>query len=217
MNKRGVILVFLFAFLIFNSLLISAIAGGIPANSVEDPNIENTDNSEECGILTQTDCNNENGVILFRLSDYQNAHTEIATINSYEPYVFCCSNSYEIVSDGEEMNDNNELIIPQTCSGNKLIGLFSEYNSHVEGPAESFYDYPICYGDLECQVGSKDTYSRILSISGETNAHVAYPGYYNYDIYCNVDYWADYGKLPMRRKPMYRICSATKTVHQYLG
>lgn len=96
-----------------------------------------------------------------------------------------------------------------TCNGNnKVIGLSDTTNAHAETPEFDNYITDVCFGNLSC-IGTTDPATEItsyplaiMSLSGETNAHIGAYADYTYKILC-VDpssiepptangYWAGY-------------------------
>ena len=79
---------------------------------------------------------------------------------------------------------------PHECTGtNKVIGLFSNFNSHAEIPSLNNYPIQVCYGNLTCVKDTtpgilcSDTDKKVvLRLYNDTNSHVTTANYFNYPI-----------------------------------
>jgi len=141
------------------------------------------------GSASAQSCEDEQ--LIFRISGTSNAHAEVWNGNVYSEKI-CFSDFFE--NDYGGGNPHN------SASGgeNKVLRLSSESNAHVEAPNESNYETEVFFGDLKCEVvhimedcgdlennGREGT--RIVSLSGVTNAHVkrgSPTSPYNYELCC---------------------------------
>jgi hypothetical protein len=143
----------------------------------------------EC--VSEHQCSSDSQIIL-RLEKETNAHGEVWDGNY--PIEICYDDIF-----GEEGGGD------RTCHGNKVLGLSSDTNAHAEIPGLNNYN-PVCYGDLNCQarnscLGEEEC---IVSLSSDTNAHLALCDYYDRKICCKIGsisvgeaYWADLGDTPI--------------------
>ncbi len=134
--------------------------------------------AETCTI--QTSCNPDNTVM--KLSSNTNAHAELYDESNYN-YYLCCDFTGTHSQSGS----------------NKVLGLSSSTNAHAELPTLNNYANPVYFGDLECAsaAGScPEGYGiQMVSLSGNTNAHVAQFDDYNIKVCCRSGsleqvYWA---------------------------
>ena len=127
--------------------------------------------ADACWISPTNSCPSTNSIL--ELYSTTNSHAAISGLE--DSYSICC-NFY-----GE-----------QRCGGsNEILALSSLSNAHAELPGlndrTSNYNALVCYGDLKC-IGGKDLSNsqknkfpiKMVSLSSETNAHVAH--------YTNSDY-----------------------------
>ncbi len=77
---------------------------------------------------------------------------------------------------------------PWICNGiNKIVGLSSSQNAHVENPANINYGINICFGNLSCTLRSSNCLGSellVISLSDNGNAHVAVDNSYPNKLCC---------------------------------
>jgi len=111
--------------------------------------------------------------IIFKISDITNAHAEEWNGTAYTKEL-CFNHFFEGDFAGSSPHDSD------ASGSNKVVGLSSSTNAHLESPNESNYGVGVFYGDLECRIetlarcdftlkGHEST--RIGSLSSLTNAH----------------------------------------------
>ncbi len=131
---------------------------------------------------------------LMGFSDLTNAHGELAAQTNYD-YSLCLNFAGSLVC-SQTLDDNGNPV-------NKVIGLSSTTNAHAEVPILTAYTTNVCYGDLSCIFTTDPTCPSthnlgILSLSGESNAHIGAFADYTTKICCtsptasNV-YWSKNG------------------------
>ena len=116
---------------------------------------------------------------LLGVSALDNAHAELSSYSNY-PYRLCCTNS------------GSSLTFDTSC-GTPFLSLSSSTNAHVEKYSLSNYTNDICINsspptDLNChyESGSCSSGSCILSLSGDTNAHLGDCGAYSEKVCCDI-------------------------------
>ena len=128
--------------------------------------------------------------VLFKINAPSNAHGELWNGTNYVTKV-CYDDIFISGYSGSA---------PHSCDGtNVALRLYALNNSHAELPyflPKTYKD--VCFGDLNCtsitsgncteldggpSLGGKN-WSRIISLSGETNAHVTFWDIYDYTICC---------------------------------
>lgn len=126
-----------------------------------------------CEIVDKVECALNNRV--FGLSDVENAHGEVYNGAGNYPQVLCCDGS----------------TVRNCQGGNKILGLSSTTNAHAEKKELSNYTTNICYGQLNCtwsetnpDINIYSDENIILSLSGNTNAHIGHPGNYALKMWC---------------------------------
>ena len=137
-----------------------------------------------CGIVDEQYCDQEGGFVVMRVSGLTNAHVELWDKTNYN-YVLCCN--FGSNNPADRLCD----IDPNAVNG-PIIWISSETNAHAEvsnvatvnppgNVAHSLYqnyNYPICFSSLKCidvtSLTCPSLYKiKMLSLSSETNAHVA--------------------------------------------
>lgn len=116
---------------------------------------------------------------LLGVSDTTNSHGEEFG-QEVHSYSLCCpnySNGNRGCTDLDDLDNTN-----------KIIRLLDLNNAHAEIKDYSTdEDYPVCYEDFRCGITSDceaDSYVKVLSLSGDKNAHIGEFGDYQYDICC---------------------------------
>jgi hypothetical protein len=112
--------------------------------------------------------------LLFRMSSSKNAHSAMYDQPTGNPVEVCFDDYFQGPYTGGTPHVDN--------GGNDILRLFAVINSHAEGPSQSTYSNVVYYGDLICELQSNtptacqiiEGYpgSRIVFLSGQTNAHV---------------------------------------------
>ena len=124
----------------------------------------------------QTTCSSSSQ-IMFKISGAANAHAGTAIGSSYNGEV--CFDNYFSGSVGG--------------GSNTMLKLSASTNAHAEGPSGSIYNTLVTYGDLVCELRSDkcegytlggDKSSFIVSLSSNTNAHVALSNRYPNSLCC---------------------------------
>lgn len=82
-------------------------------------------------------------------------------------------------------------LAPRNCTGtNKILGISGITNAHAENPSLSNYQEPICYGNMVCnlrqQANCNAGENLTLSLSSNTNAHVANDSSYPFKLCCII-------------------------------
>lgn len=123
--------------------------------------------ADVCDI--QTSCANENTVL--KLSSQTNAHGEYHNQGNYN-YYLCCNFTGTHIPDGN----------------NRILHLSFPTNAHAEMPSLNNYNSNVYFGDLECASNSGSCPAgydiEMLSLSSNTNAHLAYFDYYPVKVCC---------------------------------
>jgi hypothetical protein len=124
-------------------------------------------------------CSSQDQIIL-RLSSSTNAHGEVYNGAGNYPIEICFDDIFGgVVGTGD-----------RTCTeANKVVGLSSNTNAHVEAPTQDNYPIDICYDDLTCVVRAGSCgvgESLVVSLSSATNAHLADDSSYPTLICCSV-------------------------------
>lgn len=155
------------------------------------------------GVLTlefvsgQLNCSDNQ--ILFKLSGKTNAHAEIWNQTFYNEKI-CYDQIFRSAWAGNAH---------QCIGSNTILRLSDITNAHAETPFESTSPQNVCYGNLNCTFISSGNCSQldggpsaggkkwcnVVSLSGETNAHLSLGYFYNYAICCKsatADCWCDY-------------------------
>ena len=156
--------------------------------------------AESCSIVQRSSCATN---IVMGISSTTNAHGEVGP-GSYD-YVLCCDFGTGVT----------------TCSEtNEIIGLASPTNSHAQIPSLIDYTNPVCYENLVCTNRATCNADEIgvLSLFGETNAHIGGAGDYLEKICCTgmcdlgekylegncyldkAAYWADTNGAPLSQQ-----------------
>ena len=131
-----------------------------------------------CSSLVYAACSEDQRIM--KLSSVGNAHGEVYDGTAYTVEI-CYDEIFE-----ETYNLGNE----HTCVGNnKVVGLSSSSNAHAETPDRDLYTVDVCYGDLQCQSDTDcsnlgENYREFVSLSAETNAHLASDSSYSVKICC---------------------------------
>ncbi|MFH1326958.1 MAG: hypothetical protein ABIH59_02425 [archaeon] len=117
--------------------------------------------------------------ILFKISGTSNAHAEINDYNNYS-YAICCNFTHL----------GGEACDPLVNPDNKILGLSSPGNAHVEDPWLDGYTTNICYDGFSCRLTTGDCDSlgyplKLVSLSATTNAHLEYFNVFPYKLCCN--------------------------------
>jgi len=107
---------------------------------------------------------------IFRISAETNAHAENYNLNSYVKQI-CFDDYFQSTYFGG---------IGHTCGSNEVLKLSGTTNAHAEIFSRAVYNTNVCYGDLTCIVRDnsgdgmecQNYGSIIVSMSGETNAHL---------------------------------------------
>ena len=123
-----------------------------------------------CDVVVRGSCV---GDAVFGLSSATNAHAYEDPSAAGVSHVLCC-----------------DLGPDTACSGdNKILGLYSSSNAHVETPSNTNYATSVCYADLNCTT-TADSCSdpsfpmEMYSLSGATNAHIGSFGEYPLKVCC---------------------------------
>ncbi|PIO08744.1 hypothetical protein COU59_00200 [Candidatus Pacearchaeota archaeon CG10_big_fil_rev_8_21_14_0_10_34_12] len=143
MKKEGIIIALFLFVIMFSSSVFAA--------------------GENCTITTRASCSAGN--IVLGLSNYTNAHGELASEGNYN-YVLCCN-----------------FAGSTTCTGsNKVLGLSSATNAHAEQPNGTAYLTDVCYEQLTVTATTENCGENlsIASLTDFTNAHIG--GINDYDI-----------------------------------
>ena len=139
----------------------------------------------DCNVVDRSACDtSDREYIVMGLSAETNAHGELYAESNYGK-VLCCG-----FGDGD-----------RSCgAGSNLLDLSSTTNAHAEKADGISYSNEVCYSNMECESGV-DTcsagYDEVLSMSGETNAHLGIPGTYSKKICCKQiqsrgsSYWSN--------------------------
>lgn len=124
--------------------------------------------------------------LIMRISGDTNAHGEVYNgAGNYETEI-CYDDRFGVDYNKEE----EDFYVCKPFGANKLLSLSAPTNAHAELKDLGNYLTPICYGDLECDstdagdcdVVFGDDYVCIVTLSSDTNAHLATcEGSYPYD------------------------------------
>jgi len=140
------------------------------------------------GVVVAEDCTSEDQE-MFAIWSLTNAHCEAYNQEIYPNKV--CFYDY--------FSDSYGFANPHTCVGsedgdNTVLRLSGNSNAHAESPDFNTDGYvDVCYGDLDCflapvgkncnYTGDSD-YCLIVSLTGETNAHIALTNYSGMSLCC---------------------------------
>ena len=118
---------------------------------------------------------------IMKLSAGTNAHGEIWS-GTFYPVDICYDGIFGSPYAGTEAE-------PHACTGiNKVIGLSADTNAHAEIPGIEGYTTNVCYGDLSCMsrtgTDCASDEKLVVSLSSETNAHLANDSSYPTKICC---------------------------------
>lgn len=136
-----------------------------------------------CDIVERDSCDDpyEEGYIVMGLSDSTNAHGQEWDATPFYSYVLCCN-----LGGGNRVCSSQLHPIPSYDGPeNKIVGLSSLTNAHVEAPQEDSDNYEdVCYDELTCvnielSCDEDDYPMEVASLSGYTNAHIG--NFENYD------------------------------------
>lgn len=120
--------------------------------------------------------------IIFRLSSDTNAHGEVFDGAGDYPIEICFDDIFSAAGSGD-----------RSCTENvKILGLSDVTNAHAEDRDQTNYPIDICYSDIiSCSVRTNDcgidepTEELIVSLSDNTNAHLAADNSYPVKICCS--------------------------------
>jgi len=133
--------------------------------------------------------NCEDSQIILRLYSTSNSHGEVWNGTGNYGIRICYNEIF-----GKNYTGN----MPHSNSGNNTVLKLSAFtNAHSEGPAGTNYNVNVNYGDLVCRIVASNIVKNnnereIVSLSSQTNAHIALPGVYagagNYKILCSSSF-----------------------------
>jgi hypothetical protein len=134
-------------------------------------------------VSAQTTCSDQNQIIL-RLSETTNAHGEVFDGAGGYSEEICYDTIFGVAGGGD-----------RTCAGNvKILRLTDTTNAHGEDRDQTNYPIDICYsGITSCNVRTNDcgvdepTEELIVSLSDNTNAHLAADNSYPVKICCSFE------------------------------
>lgn len=124
-----------------------------------------------------TDCLDSQ--VIMRIDSASNAHGELWNGSGNNPH-YNLKICYDQIFSKVYSSDS-----PHTPSlTNTVLKLSSPTNAHAEGATGTNYGYNVSYGDLLCRVVDSNVAKNaneceIVSLSSQTNAHIALPGAYN--------------------------------------
>lgn len=121
-------------------------------------------NALQCSVSNTVDCPGQNKIL--GLSSNTNAHAQLYNINTYA-WSLCC----------------DENLLSGTCVN--ALKLSSTSNAHV-GDLSSSYTVNLCL-NADCKIATSNSdlsYIPLISLSSNTNAHVANSGAYTTKLYC---------------------------------
>ncbi len=130
-------------------------------------------------VSAQNTCSNSSQIIL-KLSNLSNAHGEWWDGTNYLQEV-CYDSIFGVTYGGTN---------PHDCTGtNNVVDLSGITNAHGEATDQGNYATDVCYGDLSCvqRTGAcQGNEQLVLSLSSETNAHLAGDDSYPVNICCSI-------------------------------
>ncbi len=130
-------------------------------------------------VIAQTqECSDEQTIL--KLSQTTNSHSSLRNQNIYSQRV-----CYDKIFGGNYIGANP----PECTTTNKIIGLSQTTNAHAETKEQTVYTNNVCFGDLICHTINRAENEKcnnnekvVVSLSQETNAHVALGKSTNYPI-----------------------------------
>jgi len=112
---------------------------------------------------------------IMRLYSSSNSHGELWNNGDYSLDV-CYNDIFGVSYTGSNPHDCGAGTIPS----NKVVGLFSDGNSHAEIPILNDYDVDVCYGDLVCVARDNVCLADeeiVLSLYSDSNSHMSDSNY----------------------------------------